>query len=83
MINEIVDNFKNLDIKIKNIMKYGFVFSFIFCLFSTLILYTYHKLNLSPIIFTIGTILFKTSLIFFTDFIICGFAFDKITKQFN
>ena len=83
MLKIIIEYFKNLDMKIKNIMKYGFTFSFTFCFFSIIILYTYHKLNTNPILFTIGTILFKTSLMFFTDFIICGLAFDKIIKQFN
>lgn len=81
MLNLIVSAFKNLDIKIKNIMKYGFLFSFIFCFFSIIILYTYHKLITSPLLFTIGALLFKTSLMFFTDFIICGLAFDKIIKN--
>ena len=44
-------------------------------------LYTYNKLKTSPLVFTVGTILFKTSLMFFADFIICGIAFDTIKKQ--
>lgn len=81
MINFIINKFKNLDLKVKNIMKYGFIFSLLICLFATLILFTYHQLYTIPIIFTIGTILFKTSLMFFVDFIICGVAFDTIKKQ--
>lgn len=81
MINFIVNKFKNLDLKVKNIMKYGFNFSLLFCLFSVLILYTYHAFYTLPLVFTIGTILFKTSLMFFVDFIICGIAFDTIKKQ--
>lgn len=76
-----INKFKNMDIKVKNIMKYGFIFSLLFCLFSILILYTYHGLYKIPLIFTIGTILFKTSLMFFVDFLICGIAFDTIKKQ--
>ena len=81
MIHMIQDKFKNLDGKVKNIMKYGFAFSFLFCLFSIFILYTYHAFYTVPILFTIGTILFKTSLVFFVDFLICGVAFDTIKKQ--
>ena len=81
MLNIVISNFKKLDKKIKDIMKYGFTFSLIFCLFSVLILYTYHASNNSPLVFTVGTILFKTSLMFFADFIICGIAFDTIKKQ--
>ena len=80
MLNEIIYSFKNLNVKIKNIMKYGFIFSFYFCLFSIIILYTYHRFNEFAILFSIGTILFKTSLMFCSDFIICGLAFDKILK---
>ena len=80
MLSMIINIFKNLDIKVKTIMKYGFIFSFYFCLLSIVILYTYHKLNEYIILFFIGTILFKTSLMFFADFIICGIAFDKILK---
>lgn len=76
-----INKFKNMDIKVKNIMKYGFTFSLLFCLFSILILYTYHQLYTVPLIFTVGTILFKTSLMFFVDFLICGIAFDTIKKQ--
>lgn len=81
MINTIIDKFKSLDLKVKNIMKYGFIFSLLFCLFSILILYTYHAIYTIPLIFTVGTILFKTSLMFFVDFVICGIAFDTIKKQ--
>lgn len=81
MIHMIQDKFKNLDGKVKNIMKYGFAFSFLFCLFSILILYTYHAFYTIPILFTIGTILFKTSLVFFSIFLIYGVAFDTIKKQ--
>lgn len=83
MLNAFVDNLRNLDIKVKNIMKYGFLFSLIFCLFSILILYTYHKTNHSPLAFTIGIILFKTSIMFFVDFFICGIAFNNIKKNMN
>lgn len=81
MLNTFVNNFKDLDEKVKNIMKYGFIFSLIFCLVATFILYTYEKLNSSPIVFIVGTILFKTSIVFFVSFTICGIAFDKIIKE--
>ena len=62
-------------------MKYCFLFSLLFCLFSVLVLYTYHSRYPLPIIFTVGTILFKSSLMFFVSFFICGIAFDTIQKQ--
>lgn len=81
MLKFIIDISKNLDVKIKKIMKYGFAFSLIFCLISILVLYTYHAIYRIPLIFTIGTILFKSALMFFVDFVICGYAFDIIKKQ--
>lgn len=80
MIKIILDKFKNLDTKVKNIMVNGFKFSFAFCILSALILYTYHLYTL-PILYYCGTILFKTSLMFFVDFIILGIGFDTIKKQ--
>jgi len=80
MIKKIIDKFKNLDNKVKAIMINGFKFSFVFCIFSILILFTYTLYSL-PIIYYIGTILFKASLMFFVDFIILGIGFDTIKKQ--
>lgn len=79
MIKMIINKLKNLDDKVKNIMVNGFKFSFIFCIFSILILGTYN-LYLLPILYSTGTILFKTSLMFFADFVILGIGFDTIKK---
>ena len=80
MIKMIINKFNDLDEKVKNIMTKGFKFSFAFFIFSILILIMYNFYML-PILYTCGTILFKTSFIFFADFIIIGFGFDKIKKQ--
>lgn len=80
MIKNIFNKVKNLDIKVKNIMINGFKFSFIFCIISALILIAYNFYML-PILYYSGTILFKTSLMFFADFIILGIGFDTIKKQ--
>ena len=76
----IINKFKKLDNKVKEIMINGFKFSFIVCLLSILILLIYNFYML-PILYDIGTILFKTSLMFFVDFIILGIGFDTIKKQ--
>ena len=80
MMRIIINKFKNLDNKVKEIMISGFKFSFIVCLLSILILLIYNFYML-PILYDIGTILFKTSLMFFVDFIILGIGFDTIKKQ--
>ena len=80
MIKMILDKFKNLDDKVKSIMINGFKFSFISCIISALILFVYN-IYMLPILYSVGTILFKTSLMFFVDFIILGIGFDTIKKQ--
>lgn len=80
MIKKIIDKFKNLDNEVKNIMINGFKFSFIFCISSILVLLVYN-FYMIPILYYSGTILFKTSLMFFVDFIIIGIGFDTIKKQ--
>ena len=80
MIKNIIEKFKNLDNKVKDIMLKGFKFSFYFSIISiiTLLIYKFHAL---PILYYSGLILFKTSLMFFADFIILGIGFDTIKKQ--
>ena len=81
MINNIINSFKNLDKLIKMIMKIGLKFCSILGMISLIILVTYNLSFTIPIVFTIGLILFKLSLIFGVEFIICGFAADRIKKQ--
>lgn len=80
MIKAIIDKLKNIDSKVKKIMISGFKFSFICCILSTIVLYIYN-LYMFPIIYYCGIILFKSSLMFFADFIILGVGFDVIKKQ--
>ena len=79
-IKNIFDYLKKLDKNILNLMKKGFKFSFYFSILSTLFLIVYNIYN-QPIIYITGISLFKTSLFFAVDFVICGVAFDKIKKE--
>lgn len=81
MINNILDNFKNLDKLAKNIMKNGLKFCFILGIIALIILVTYNLSFTIPLLYSIGLVLFKLSLTFGVEFIICGFAADKIKKQ--
>lgn len=74
---------KNLDIKIKQIMHIGFIFSFILCIISSLSLFTYEFFYTFPKLFYAGISLFRTSLMFACMFFICGIGFDSITKELN
>ena len=80
MLKIIIEKYKNIDNKVKKIMINGFKFSFISLLFSVLILSIYTSYTL-PILYYSGTTLFKTSLMFFADFIILGIGFDTLKKQ--
>ena len=81
MINNILNSFKNLDKLVKKIMKQGIRFCSILGIISLIILVTYNLSFTLPILFSIGIILFKLSLIFGVEFIICGLVADKIKKQ--
>ncbi len=71
----------NLESKIKKIMKCGFIFSLIVCLLSCFVLSIYDSLYENPDLYYIGLELFRCGLFFIVEFIICGFAIDKIKKQ--
>ena len=81
MFKKILNSFKNLDKITKSIMNYGLKFCFFICIISFAILLTYNFSFTIPILFTIGFILFKLSLIWGIEFIICGFIVDGIKKQ--
>ena len=80
MFKVIKEKFKNIDKSVKNIMLKGIKFSFAFCIFSAIVLLVYNFYML-PIIYYSGTILFKTSLMFISYFIVLGVGFDTIKKQ--
>lgn len=80
MFKVVKEKFKNIDKSVKNIMLKGIKFSFAFCIFSAIILLVYNFYML-PIIYYSGTILFKTSLMFISYFIVLGVGFDTIKKQ--
>ena len=81
MFKKVFNSFKNLDKLTKLIMSYGIKFCFMICIVSLAILLTYNFSYTLPILFTIGFILFKLSLIFGIEFVICGFVVDGIKKQ--
>ncbi len=81
MLKKILDNFKHLDKTTFKIMKYGLLFCFVTCILSVLILFTYDYAFPSPFMFYIGISLFKLSLIFGIEFVICAFVVDGIKKQ--
>lgn len=81
MINNIINNFKNLDKLARKILKNGLKFCFILGIMALVLLITYNLFFTVPIIFSIGFGLFKLSMIFGIEFIICCFVADKVKKQ--
>lgn len=81
MLKKIINNFNQLERIAFRIMKYGLTFCFIICIVSVLILFTYDFAFPSPFMYYIGINLFKLSLIFGIEFIVCGFVVDGIKKQ--
>ena len=80
MIKMILEKINQLESTVKQIMKYGFRFSFFVCLISTLLLLSYGWFK-SPDLYYIGLSVFQLSLFFIVEFIICGIAIDTIKKQ--
>ena len=80
-MKKILDSFKKLEKLTYKIMKNGFKFCFALCMISVLILLIYNLIYTSPSLYYIGISLFRLSLIFGTEFIICGFVVDGIKKQ--
>lgn len=81
MFKKVLDNFRNLDKLTYKIMNYGLKFCFAVCILAALILFTYSFAISSPFMYYIGINLFKVSLIFGIEFVVCGFVVDGIKKQ--
>lgn len=81
MFKKLLDCYHNFDKVTNTILKNGLKFCIILCILSVSILLTYNLLELSPIVFHTGISLFKLSLIFGIEFIICGFVTDSIKKE--
>ncbi len=81
MIKKIIDTFKHFDKKTSKIMRYGLQFCFVLCIVSVFILFTYNVTFHSPFMYYIGISLFKLSLTFAIEFVVCGLVVDGIKKQ--
>ncbi len=81
MFKKIIGSFNNLDKLTKIIMRNGLIFSAFIGLVAIALLATYNYSFTFPILFTIGFVLFKLSLVFGIEFIICGFVVDGIKNH--
>lgn len=79
-MKKILEELKNFDKSILKLMQSGIHFSFIFCLYATLILVIYEIVH-TPNLFYVGISLFQTSLFFLVAFIAYGFFFNTLKKS--
>ena len=80
-LSNIINNFKNINKDILNIMKHGLKFSFLICIIAATILCTYLFSYHSNFMFLLGFYTFKIGLIIAVEFIICGMAVDAIKSH--
>ena len=81
MIEKFINSYKNLDKIAIKILKKGLIFCTILCILSVLILFIYEVFSKSPNIYYIGIGIFKLSLTFAVEFIICALSMDLIKKE--
>ncbi len=81
MINKIITYYKKLDKTTYKILYKGLEFCLILALISASILFIYMLFLKTPFLYYIGINLFRLSLVFSVEFIICGFVVDNIKKQ--
>ena len=81
MFKQLLNKLHNMDLNIKKITKNGFRFALSVCLISMCILLVYDYIYSAPNLYYIGLSLFKTSLYFAIEFVICAFAFDTLKGQ--
>ncbi len=80
MFKKIIDTYKNFEKTTNFIIRSGLSFCSFLCLISLSILCTY-LISKFPFLYYIGITIFRLSIIFSIEFIICGFVVDKIKKE--
>lgn len=83
MFKKFYDYYLKINVKIKNLMKSGFIFCIFILIISSLILCTYKLFYPAPVLYYIGLLLFKLSIIYFVTFLCFGFAFNKMIEEIN
>ena len=81
MLRKIYTYYKTLDKTTYKILYKGLEFCLLLASFSAFILLSYILFFKIPLIYYIGINLFRLSLVFSVEFIICSFIVDNIQKQ--
>ena len=81
MIDKLKNTFQSLEKQTKTIIKNGVKFCFMLCIISLIFLLTYDFGFSNPLFFEVGIALFKISLLFSIEFLICGIVVDSLKKN--
>ena len=81
MLKKFLDSYKKMDNMANKILKKGLKFCFAVCVVSILILLTYMMMFSSPDLYYIGISLFRLSITFSIEFLICALVVDSIKKE--
>ena len=79
--SNIKNTFKGLDKTALHILKRGLQFCTVLCIISVILIFIFQFLITNPLMFELSLTIFKASIIFAIEFIICAVAADKIKKQ--
>lgn len=80
MVHKIKDLF-DLDDHILKIIQFGLKISILICAISIVVLLIYRTFYISHDLYEGGIILFRTGLLFAVQFLICGIAINKISRD--
>ena len=80
MFKKILNTYKSFEKTTNFIIKIGLKFCKFLCLISMTILVTY-LISKALFLYYIGIMIFRLSVVFCIEFIICGFVVDGIKKQ--
>lgn len=81
MIKNLYNTINNFDLKVKNIMKNGLLFSLVVSLIGTILLLYYISFKSSNFIYYIGLKIIWLSISFACSFLASALAIDKIKKD--
>ena len=81
IIKKLIECYKNFEKTTYKILKHGLKFCFILCMFSIFMLLIYDSFLATPILYHTGLALFRLSIIFGIEFLVCAFVVDSIKKQ--
>ena len=81
MLKLLKKKINNIDKSIKLLVKQGSLFSLNILFLATIILFTYESFYSSPILYSIGLLVFRIGIIYLSTFWACGFAFNEIKNE--